>query len=104
MKIINRERGTGKTSIILSTAHATGTPIVTLSLTRKSVLEQKAREAGFSDVKVFEMNQFIDENKKDTYDEILIDDAEQIIEEVFKRYLGVGIVSMTISVPMDVTA
>ena len=38
MKIINRERGTGKTAMLISTAYVTGNPIITFTMNNQNNL------------------------------------------------------------------
>lgn len=46
MKIINRERGTGKTTMLISTAYVTGKPIITYTMNNKNHLMSMAKKNG----------------------------------------------------------
>ncbi len=48
MKIINRERGTGKTTMLISTAYVTGNPIITSTMNNKNNLLDMAERMGMS--------------------------------------------------------
>lgn len=103
MKIINRPRQTGKTTMLIHTAHVTGLPIITLSKTRADFIIKQAEKLGIKGIKVFPFGEW-----KQLYrgsalgiDGILIDEAGDFIAEALEEYFKSHIVACTVTLPMD---
>lgn len=103
MKIINRPRQTGKTTILIYTAHATGLPIVTLSKVRVDFIIKQAAKLGVKGIKVFSFAEWRDLIKGTAIgiDGVLIDEAGDFIAEALEEYFKSHIVACTVTFPMD---
>lgn len=103
MKIINRGRGTGKTAMLISTAYATGDPIITYTMRNKNNLIDTAKTMGMSDnIEVYTMNEWLEFHSSHMLnDEILVDNVELMLGEVLSKFLNANVIAGTMTVPMD---
>ena len=93
MRIINRGRGTGKTTMLVSTAYVTGKPIITSTMSNKNNLMDTAKTMGISNsIEVYTINEWL---------ELLVDNIELMLGEVLSKYLNANVVAGTMTIPMD---
>lgn len=103
MKIINRPRQTGKTTMLIYTAHTTGLPIVTSSSQRASFIIDQARKLGVRGIKVFPFAEWkhLITGSAIGINGILIDEAGDFIADALEEYFKSHIVACTVTFPMD---
>ena len=103
MKIINRPRQTGKTTILIYTAHATDLPIITASSHRANFIVTQAEKLGIKGIKVFSFAEWQQLNRGSAIgmNGILIDEAGDFIKDALEEYFKSKIVACTVTFPMD---
>lgn len=103
MKIINRGRGTGKTTMLISTAYVTGKPIITSTMNNKNNLMNMAEKMGIStNIEVYTINEWLECHRVyKLNDEILVDNVELILGDVLSKFLNANVIAGTMTVPMD---
>ena len=102
MKFINRSRCSGKTSMLINTAHITGYPIVVENTIREKVVYEQARRMGINDINVLTIHDFSKgRNHTNESIHILIDEGERIIEMALNNFLGAYVVACTFSIPYE---
>lgn len=101
MKIINGERASGRTTMLIQMAHETGARIVCRSQMEARFVEERAAEMGLEIKKpAFDFGIPAPFDKKTFEGEmILIDDAEQIIGKALSAYFGAPVATVTINCP-----
>ena len=102
MRILNQDRGTGKTKILIHTSYTTGYPIVVSNRISKDYIESKAKRMGLN---IPEPILFFDKEglNKVTTDKILIDELEIMLGEVLEEYFNKPIEAVTMTIPVTVT-
>lgn len=98
MRFINMERRSGKTTMLIHTAYATGTPIIVWGRERAESVLQQAKNMGFSDIDVFTVEEWA--NNRPHKDSALIDEGKGIIEAALISMLHTNILAITLSEPM----
>ena len=103
MRIINRRRNTGKTSMLISAAYVTGKPIITSTINSKNNLIHMAKTMGISDnIEVYTINEWSECHRSYVpNNEILVDNVELMLEEVLSKFLNANVIAGTMTVPMD---
>ena len=103
MRIINRGRGTGKTTMLISTAYVTGKPVITSTMNSKNNLMSMAEKMGVStNIEVYTINEWLECHRVHMpSNEILIDNVELILGDVLSKFLNANVVTGTMTVPMD---
>lgn len=103
MKIINRPRQTGKTTILIYTAHATDIPIVTASSHRVQSIFYQAEKLGIKGIKVFSFAEWQQLNRGSAIgmNGVLIDEAGDFIKDALEEYFKSRIVACTVTFPME---
>lgn len=100
MKIINRGRGTGKTSMLVATAYMTGMPIITSTNVHKRAILDTARKMNIQDnIDIYTIEEWqvlAHHNEK-----VLVDDVEIILGQILSHYLKADVVAGTMTIPMD---
>lgn len=96
MRFINRGRGTGKTLMMIHTSYVTGMPIVVNSHKKACYIQDMAKQMGL-DINVYSIEE---RQKLHGYSDILIDDAEEIINRVLNEYFGRSVTAVTVTIPM----
>lgn len=103
MRIINRERGSGKTTILIGAAAATGARIITPTEDMARFVASEARKNGLDILEPFSIVHW--NNVKHLHpfcgNDVLIDEGEAIIEEALKRYMGANVIAVTMTVPCN---
>ena len=100
MNLINRDRQTGKTTMLIYTAHVTGYPIIVWDITRAKIIEHQAYKLGCT-VNVFTINQWEHARRGYRVHDVLIDEAKDFIEAALNNYLGANVAACTATFPMD---
>lgn len=89
MKFIIKDRGMGKTTQLIYTSEVTGYPIATMSSASIAYIKTMAEEMGCDIPDPITYNDLV--NRKGMgnrqYDNILVDDANLIIEKALNEYL-----------------
>ena len=101
MKIINKVRGSDKTTSLIYTSYTTGYPIIAADEQRRRNILCMARELGI-DVKVetVELWHRQGEGKYYPNTKILLDDVDAILEQVLTNFFGGReIIACTMSIP-----
>lgn len=101
MRIINRSRGNGKTTMLIYTAYITGMPIIVYTRRQADLLLKQAKDMNV-DVEVFtvcEWNKLRLPSKNEM--SVLVDEANIMIEDCLKMYIGSNIAAATMTIPMD---
>lgn len=102
MKIINKVRGSDKTTSLIYTSYTTGYPIIAANEQRRRNILCMARELGI-DVRV-ETADMWDKLGSKYYSgtKILLDDVDAILEQVLSSFFGGSeIVACTMSIPCE---
>ena len=99
MNLMNRQRGFGSTTMLLSAANVQKIPLIVANCHHKELAIEEAEALGY-DVMVFTANEFVDNRLGSQYSNVLIDDVELVIGEALKQYFGTNIYAATMSVPM----
>lgn len=101
MKIINGERASGRTTMLIQMAHETGARIVCRSQMEARFVEERSAEMGLEIKKpAFDFavpGPFNPETFKG--ETLLIDDAEGIVEKALAAYFGAPVDAITINRP-----
>lgn len=100
MKIVNRGRGTGKTTMLIHTSYITGYPIVVYDENRAVQVREQAKALGcdgitvvsYENIRVCHPTQRVG---------LLVDEATDLMEIAMQRLLGDEIVGCTMTVPME---
>lgn len=109
MNIINRARGTDKTTSLIYTSYVTGYPIVTCSAQRVNNIKHMAEEMQVK-VNAFSVHDWQTYMKRcypdghvlidDPDGHVLIDDADAILEAALSAFLGgANIMACTMAIP-----
>lgn len=105
MKLINKSRGTGKTTQLIYASAITGFRIITPNAAMAKHIEEMARDMGLkiltplSDVEY--RNREVYRIKRD-HAPILIDEVQhQILDEALELYFNAPVVAATMTVPID---
>lgn len=103
MKFINRSRCSGKTTMLINTAHITGYPIIVWDQVRAKFVYEQARKMGINDIEVFTLREYTEhKNIGNNPDKnVLIDEADKIIENALNYYLQSNVVALTFSIPYE---
>lgn len=99
MRIINSPRGSGKTTLLIKTAYMVEMPIITKTYRSKKYILELAKEMHMKTIEVYTCDEWIRRGKHD-FDRVLIDDADQILEEALSKYLSCGVGAIAMSLQM----
>lgn len=101
MKIINRDLGSGKTTILIYTAYATGARIVTPTDAMAKFVASEAKKNELDILEPLSIERWNNAKHLRQFcgNDVLIDEGEAIIEEALKAYLGANVIAVTMSVP-----
>ena len=103
MRIINRSRGAGKTTMLVQAAYITGHPIIVPTETSKTYTLELAKNMGVDDfVDVYTLDEWKRYGNHGRHkDGVLIDNMDLMLDKILSDYLNTPVVTGTISVPMD---
>lgn len=102
MKIINGERGSGKTDGLIFAAYATGARIIAPSNAMAKRIADRAKERGIDILPPMGYHDYLDGPGKlaaTQREPILIDEAETIIKEALELWFRKEVIAVTISEP-----
>lgn len=100
MRLINRGRGNGKTSMLISTAYVTGVPIITSTNAHRNIIWDTAYKMNVQDnIDVYTIEEW--QKIPHHNDKVLVDDVNLIIGQILSNYLKAEIVAGTMTIPMD---
>ena len=102
MKIINGERGSKRTTMLIHVSYVTGARIVCPTAAMARFVDEEARKNGFGIPTPCDVLQYGKEIERGFHrgERILIDNAEAVIEEALKAYFhGVPVDAITINKP-----
>lgn len=100
MKILNKERGSGKTTQLIYTSEVTGYPIVTYTEEQVNNISEQARKLECDIVDPIDITA-LKTSKRPLVKYVLLDEAELILQEALESYLGADIVALTMSIPQQ---
>lgn len=87
MKLIDRERGSGKTTKLIYTSEMTGYPIVTKNAHSVDYIQKQAQELGAKIPKPMTVKEILS-IRGIRFEKILLDEGFSIIEDALKSYFG----------------
>ena len=98
LNFLVKKRGTGKTTALIYTSATTGIPIVAYTKKHCAYITEKAREYGVKIPTPVTVEEVRNGNLSGTgVAELLIDDAEDIIKDALRKYLGRNIICATLT-------
>lgn len=97
MRFINRARQSGKTTLLINSAYATGYPIIVYDKARAAAVENQAKSLGL-DIAVYTVDEWL--RGRCPCNKVFIDEAADIIEGALTSVLKAEVVACTFSIPM----
>lgn len=100
MNLINKPRGTGKTTQLVYTSATTGYPIVCHNCAMVGDIQKMAEELGCDipkPVTVAEMRSSMNRGSK-KYENVLVDEIMFFFDAAVKEYLGANVVACTCTI------
>lgn len=99
MKLLIKARQAGKTTQLIYTSEATGYPIVVPSCVMKKYTEEMAAKMGCNIPEPITVGELRDISRNGILDpdNVLLDNAEFILKDALKEYLGKNVVCATMS-------
>lgn len=104
MRLINRSRQSGKTSMLIHTAYITGYPIIVTTLQRKDYVKKQAIDMGCNDIDVYtleEWNGQVNNQHRDIEKNVLIDEVEDVLNNIINEYLNANVIAATLTLAID---
>lgn len=98
MRIINRGRRTGKTTMLIYSAYTTGSPIIVYDSARARSVKAQAKELG-CDIDVFTIKEWAQLPRPAKNTSIFIDEAAEIMELALQCLTGSVVLACTITIP-----
>lgn len=98
MKIINRARGSGKSTMLLYVAAVTSYPIIVPDFHTKEHLLLLEKESGINGVTIYTLDEW--ERSKPLCGNVLIDELGNMLSRILSKYLHTNVVAATMSEPM----
>lgn len=102
MKYVNVKRRNGKTTMIIHASYITGYPIITSTDQMAHFIIAQAKKMGL-DIRVYSIREWKDiQSYHHNYEveNVLIDEAQGIIDCALKETLKANVVASTMSIPM----
>lgn len=102
MRILNRERGSGNTSMLIDIAFATGQPIVTSTFASKKHIVELIKNKGFDEsyFDIYTVDEWCIKSRGKKHESILVDNLDLVTDRVFKLFFGIPTDIAVMSVPM----
>ena len=97
MRFLIKGRQQGKTTKLIITSEVTGYPIVTVDEIRKKIIKEIAKQMGCNIPDPISYEYLRRYPASLPIEKVLIDDAEEIIEKMFKQMFRPEVVAVTIS-------
>lgn len=95
MRLLIKDRGTGKTTQLIYTSEATGLPIAVETSSRIDLIMKMANEMNCYIPKPILIKDLIEHKYR--YENVLIDEAEKTIENALNHYLNCNVIAATLS-------
>ena len=101
MKYINVKRQNGKTTMLIHASYVTGYPIITSTAQMANFIIAQAKKMGL-DIRVYSIGEWkrIPHHIEHEVENVLIDEAQDIISDALKEALRANVVASTMSIPM----
>lgn len=96
-RLIIKDRGKGKSTHLVYTSAATGYPIIVHTSARKEYLYNMADNLGVYMPEPITLNEWEKFYRGKEIENILLDDAEDVISEALNRYFGTNVITATIT-------
>lgn len=93
MHLMNRERGSGKTTKLIYTSEVTGYPIVVRDRRMVDIINEQAAQMGCIIPKCISVDEL--RNMRHKPEQILIDEGVTIINDALQEYLQSDVVAIT---------
>ena len=102
MRILNQDRCTGKTTMLIHTSYVTGYPIVVSAVPMKSYIIDKAKLMGLN---IPTPIVYTDKNSLNKYptDKILVDELGLMLDGILSEYFNKPVEAATMTIPITVT-
>lgn len=102
MRLINKSRGTGKTTQLIYASAITGFRIITPGHTMAKHIEKMAKDMGLKILPPMSDVEYRNRRLIGDHTPILIDDVQnQILDEALELYFDAPVVAATMNVPID---
>lgn len=102
MNLINKSRGTGKTTQIIYASAITGFRIIAPNHNMAKNIEKMAKDIGLKIPKPMSDVEYRNKKEKDDHIPILIDELQnEILDEALELYFDAPVVAATMTVPID---
>lgn len=103
MRIINRSRGSSKTTMLVYTAYVTGHPIIVYTEVSKSNVIEIAKKMNILDfIDVYTLNEWLRYGNHGRHNKgVLVDNMDLMFDRILSDYLNTPVIAGTISIPMD---
>lgn len=101
MKIINGERGSGRTTILIHTAYTTGARIICPNRPQAKFVKESAQEEGLEILEPMAFRDFMEKSCRGLAREekVLFDNADMALAEIMRDYFHVEVAAITINSP-----
>lgn len=100
--IINKGRQTGKTHDLIIVSHYTGFPIIVTNYVKKDIIINQAKDMGYDDIPVFTVEEWWKKGGRFFgKNQVLVDDAEVIMERALGEYIDAEILAATVTLPIE---
>lgn len=101
MKIINGERGSGRTTILIHTAYTTGARIVCPDNSQARFVKETAQEEGLEILEPMGFREFMEKSCRGLAREekVLFDNADMALTEILRDYFHAEVTAITINCP-----
>lgn len=101
MRILNMERGFGKTDTLIKTSISTGYPIIVATLVEKNRILSEMERLGFKNSLVYTVNEWMMYGSHGRHNEsILIDNLDSMLPKILNDYFGCDVATCTITQEM----
>lgn len=103
MRIINRSRGSGRTTMLVYTAYITGHPIITYTEVSKQNVIEIAKKMNVLDfIDVYTLDEWLRYGNHGRHNKgVLVDNMDLMLNKILSDYLSAPVVAGTMSIPMD---
>ncbi len=102
MRLINKSRGTGKTTQLIYTSAITGFRIITPNAAMAKHIEKQAKDMGIKILPPMSDVEYRNRKYDSDHTPVLIDELQnQIINEALELYFSTPVVAATMTVPID---
>lgn len=101
-RFINKNRGTGKTMMMIHAAYVVGYPIIVTTVRKKEYLMRQAIDMGCNNIDVYTVEEWNrGKNNISHSDKVLVDDVDELLTKMINEYLNADVVAATLSLPIN---